>query len=177
MYYQKRKEKIILTLISIWLKINIRKSSNMIICMFSRKNGILTSTYNCVCGIDILCHCNFTKYVFMRCTISRTKQTSRMLFLVHCKWLHMLHRENQRQSKIGKESLNVKICIYIFWQIANLPFKKLPFYQELYIFCSVVVSKFISYLKFLWLMGVLRWYCPVIVSRVSSSNHSKWMSN
>ena len=119
----------------------------MIICMFSRKNGILTSTYNCVCGIDIPGHCNFTKYVFMRCTISRTKQTSRMLFLVHCKWLHMLHRENQRQSKIGKESLDVKICIYIFWQIANLPFKKLPFYQELYIFCSVVVSKFISYLK------------------------------
>ena len=126
MYYQKRKEKRILTLISIWLKINIRKSSNMIICMFSRPNGILTSTYNCVCGIDILGHCNFTKYVFMRCTISRTKQTSRMLFLVHCKWLHMLHRENQRQSTIGKESLDVKICIYIFWQIANLPFKNCP---------------------------------------------------
>ena len=119
---KKEKKKRILTLISIWLKINIRKSSNMIICMFSRKNGILTSTYNCVCGIDIPGHCNFTKYVFMRCTISRTKQTSRMLFLVHCKWLYMLHRENQRQSKIGKESLNVNICIYIFWQIANLPF-------------------------------------------------------
>ena len=102
----------------------------MIICMFSRKNGILTSTYNCVCGIDILGHCNFTKYVFMRCTISRTKQTSRMLFLVHCKWLHMLHRENQRQSKIGKESLNVKISIYNFLTDSKSSVQKLPFIRS-----------------------------------------------
>ena len=74
----------------------------MIICMFSRKNGILTSTYNCVCGIDILGHCNFTKYVFMRCKISRTKQTSRMLFLVHCNGFTCCiarTKDNLRQEK------------------------------------------------------------------------------
>ena len=55
-----------------------------------------------ICGIDILGHCNFTKYVFMRCKISRTKQTSRMLFLVHCNGFTCCiarTKDNLRQEK------------------------------------------------------------------------------
>ena len=99
-----------------------------------------------ICGIDILGHCNFTKYVFMRCKISRTKQTSRMLFLVHCNGFTCCIARTKDNLRQEKNHWTSKFA-YTFFDRQQTFRLKLPFYQELYIFCSVVVSKFISYLE------------------------------